>query len=167
MADEPIALQVAHRVERLVDRRVVRAVCVTEPHVHHVERHEAEVPQVVVHRGDQLVARTGDVPRCVRAARKADLRHEHEVLGIGMQGTTDQFVRDPGTIEIRRVDVVDAERDRLAQQGERGIDVLRRSPHLRPRELHRAVTEPVDGEGRAGKGERPGEGSMRIHAQPS
>jgi len=77
-------------------------------------------------------------------APPADLCHELESLGIGMQRFADQVVDHVRSVVLRRVDVVDAELDGSAQHGPRGIGVARRPEHPRTGELHRAEAHAVD-----------------------
>ena len=62
----------------------------------------------------------------------ADLGHEHQVLGVRVEGGVDQLVGDVGSVELGGVDVVDAHLDRAAQHGEGRIPVSRWAEHARP-----------------------------------
>ena len=62
-----------------------------------------------------------------------------------MQRLADQVVGDVRAVEVAGVDVIDAARHRFAQDGDRGVVVLRRSEHVRAGKLHRAVAESLDG----------------------
>ena len=84
-------------------------------------------------------------PRGVRAAHRADLGHDHEVIGIGMKRLANELVGDVRAIVIAGVDVVDAPRDRLAQHGEGRVAILRRAEHARSGELHGAIAHTVHG----------------------
>src|ERR1700690_344453 len=56
-------------------------------------------------------------------------------------------------IEIRRIDVVDAELRHFAQNGARGARIFGRSPHMRTGQLHGAVAHATHAERRPGKSE--------------
>ena len=71
----------------------------------------------------------------------ADLAHEDEVLGIGVQRGVDQLVRDVGPVVLGGVDVVDAQLDGPAQDGERRLPVAWWTPDARTGELHRAEAD--------------------------
>ena len=63
-------------------------------------------------------------PRSVAAC--ADLADQGEVVRVGVQRLADERVGDVGPVELRGVDVVDAELDGAAQHGERLVAVTRR-----------------------------------------
>jgi hypothetical protein len=46
--------------------------------------------------GGQFGYREGQIPRSLRPTPHADLRDDHEVVGIGMQRLADQVVGDMG-----------------------------------------------------------------------
>ena len=111
--------------------------------VDHVQHVDPQIAQVVVNRLGQLGRALGRVPRRIRAAHRAHLRHDHEAVRIGMQSLADQLIGDVRTVEVAGVDVVDAGRHRLAQHRERRVAVLGRPEHTAPSELHSAVAEAV------------------------
>ena len=86
------------------------------------------------------------MPGGVVAARGAHLRDDHEILGIGMQRLADDLVGDMRAVEVAGVDVVDAGRDRLAQDGDRRVAILGRAEHAGAGELHGAVAHAAQGE---------------------
>jgi len=86
---------------------------------------------------------TRDVPAALVVAKRADFGDQHETLGIGVQGLTNQLVGDIGPIELSRVDVVDAELDRAPQHRDRLRAITRRAHDTAARELHRAETDPM------------------------
>jgi hypothetical protein len=59
---------------------------------------------------------------------------------------TDEFVGDVRTVELRGVDVVDAEFDRPFQHGDRLVVVSGRAEDAGSGELHGAEANPADGE---------------------
>jgi len=61
-----------------------------------------------------------------------------------VQRLADELVDDVGTVELRGVDVIDAELDRAAQDGDRRCAVRRRSENTRARQLHGAESDAVD-----------------------
>ena len=83
VTDQPLLLQLGERGERFVQRSLGGAVHVEHrPQVDHLEPLQAQVAQVVVHRLAQLLRREGRVPGSVRAAHRAHLGHDHQVVGI-------------------------------------------------------------------------------------
>ena len=62
-----------------------------------------------------------------------------------MQRFADELIGDVRAVEVARVDVIDAARDRLAQHGDRAVAVFRRPEHARSGELHRAVAQALHG----------------------
>lgn len=60
-----------------------------------------------------------------------------------MQGLADDLVGDVGAVEVGGVDVVDAGRDGLAEDGYGTVRVLGRPPHAGPGQLHGAVANPL------------------------
>ncbi len=61
-----------------------------------------------------------------------------------MQRGADQFVGDVGTVELRGVDVIDAQFDRAAQHGQRFVAVARRAERIGPGQLHGTEADAVD-----------------------
>ena len=84
-------------------------------------------------------------PRCVRAAHRADLGHDHKVIGIGMKRLANELVGDVRAIVIAGVDVVHAPRDRLAKHAEGRVSILWRAEHAWSGQLHRPVAHAVHG----------------------
>ncbi len=60
-----------------------------------------------------------------------------------MQRLADDLVGHVRAVEIAGVDMIHAARDSLAQHGERGVTVLRRTEHARAGELHRAIAHAI------------------------
>ena len=77
-------------------------------------------------------------------AGRADLGDEAQALGVGVQRLADQVVDDVGAVELRGVDVVDAELDGAAQHGARRVGVGRRPEDAGTGELHGAEADAVD-----------------------
>src|SRR5690348_13264041 len=61
-----------------------------------------------------------------------------------MQCVADDLVGDVRAVEVAGVDVIDAAGNRLAQHRASGLRIFRWSEHAGPRELHRAVADPLD-----------------------
>ena len=110
-----------------------------DPQIDDRERVQPETAEIVVDRAFKLRRRHRRVPRGVGPAFRANFRHDDKIVGIGVQGLADQLVRDIGAIIVAGVDMIDAARDRLAQDLDRPVVVLRRPEHPRTRELHSAV----------------------------
>ena len=95
-----------------------------------------------------LVSSAGEmrrIPRRVRAAPRADLGDDRQIVRIRMKRLADDLVDDMRPVEVAGVDVVDAARDGLAQHGDRRVAILRRPEHAGPGELHRAVAHALHG----------------------
>jgi transcriptional regulator with XRE-family HTH domain len=112
-----------------------------EAQVHDVERVESEVPQVVVDLLAQLGGGAGVRPAAVLVATGADLRDDVQVVRVRGERLADELVGDVRAVDVGRVDVVDAELDRLAQHGDRRVVVLRRPEDAGAGELHGAVAD--------------------------
>ena len=110
-----------------------------DPQIDDRERLQPETAEIVVDRAFKLRRRHRRVPRGVGPAFRANFRHDDKTVRIGVQGLADQLVRDIGAIIVAGVDMIDAARDRLAQDLDRPVAVLRRPEHPRTRELHSAV----------------------------
>ena len=82
--------------------------------------------------GAQFVGLLRGQPRAGVVAPGADLAHEREVSRIRVKRLADELVGDVGSVELRGVDVVDAQFDCAAQHGERLVVVARRPEHARP-----------------------------------
>ncbi len=67
------------------------------------------------------------------------------MVWVRRERAADELIGDVWTVEVGRVNVVDPERDRLAQHGERGVDVARRTPDVRASELHGAIAHAIYG----------------------
>ena len=76
-------------------------------------------------------------------AVRSDLADEHDVVGVGRERAPDQLVGQAGTVKLRRVEVVDAQLDGAAEQGDRFV-CRERSPARPLGELHDAVAHPGD-----------------------
>jgi len=58
-----------------------------------------------------------------------DLAHQREVGGVGVKRLADQFVGDVWPVELRGVDVVDAQLNCAFEDGQRLVTVPRRPEH--------------------------------------
>jgi hypothetical protein len=112
---------------------------------------EAEVPKVVVKPVDQFFARESGDPRFVRTSAGAQFAHNDQASRVGVKSTLDNLIGYVRAVIVACVDVVYAGGDRLAQNANRGIDVLWRTKNLRPGKLHGAVAHAIDAGWGAGK----------------
>lgn len=80
-------------------------------------------------------------PPAVTGTSCTDLRHDREIVRVRVQRLADQLVRHIGAVELRGVDVIDAQLDRAAQDAQRLVTIARRPEHTRSRKLHRTVTD--------------------------
>jgi hypothetical protein len=101
--------------------------------------------QVGLDPGPQLVGSRRVQDRTSTIPTGADLRHDPQAGRVRVQRVSDQLVDDVGSVELRRVDVVDAELDGAAEHSSCGASVRRRSEDAGAGQLHRAEPHPVDG----------------------
>ena len=91
-------------------------------------RSAPSVAQVLLDVGAQFVGLLGgQSSRPVSSRRAADLADQREVVRIGVQRLADQLVGHVGPVELRGVDVVDAQLDCAPQHGDRLVVVARRA----------------------------------------
>jgi hypothetical protein len=62
-----------------------------------------------------------------------------------MERPLDQLIGHVRTVVVAGVNVVDARIHRRSQNGHGGVDIARRSPYVRPGQLHGAVAHPLQG----------------------
>jgi hypothetical protein len=144
-ADQPLLLQPRQRLERLGEGALLGLAEARQPQVGHVQRVEAEVLALLLHRPAQVVGTQRLLPAAFGRPPGADPGDDHQVLGIGVQRLADEVVDDVRAVQATGVDVVDAQLDGPAQDGERRIPVGRRPEEPRPGELHAAEAHPVHG----------------------
>src|ERR1700691_5110134 len=113
--------------------------------IDHIERIQAKVSQVVVHRLGQLFWGESRSPRSVGTAPRPDFGHNDEVAGVGLQRFADQLIGDVRPVEVAGVDMIHTARHRFAQDSNCCLRVLRWTEYAGPRELHGAVAEPPYG----------------------
>ena len=85
------------------------------------------VAEVLLDVGAQFVGFLRRHPVALVVAAGADLADQREVLGIGVQRLADEFVGDVRAVELRGVDVVDAQLDGASEHGDRLVVVARRA----------------------------------------
>ena len=137
--------QVVQRAEHLGQRRDAAGarLVVEQAQVDERQPLDVERAEVVLDAGAQLVGAQRGQPAALLVAARADLRHEAQAVGVGVQRLADELVDDVRPVVLRRVDVVDAELDGAAQDGERGVAVARRAEDAGAGELHRAESDPA------------------------
>ncbi len=145
MPDQALPLQFRQRGERGLDRSFGGSMDAPNPEIDNLDRVQAEIAQVVVHRGDEIGRGERRVPGGVVAAHRTHLGDDHQIGRVGAERLADDLVGDVRPVEVTGVDVVDPVRRRFAQHGERGLAILRRTEHARPGQLHRPVAEAVHG----------------------
>ena len=143
LSDQALLLELGQRRKLFLDRALDRLINAADAQVDHVERIHPEVPQVVVDGAREVRRGERGNPLGVRAAHRAYLGHDHEVIGIWMKRLANELIGDVRAIVIAGVDVVDPPRDRLAKHGEGRVAILRRAEHARSGELHGAVAQTV------------------------
>src|SRR5262249_48122121 len=145
LLDQTLALKVSEGCKLFLDRALDRLRNAADAQVDHIERIDAEIPEVVVDGAREVCRGVRGNPRRVRSAYCSDLGHDYEIIGIGMKCLPNELVGDVRAIVIAGVDVVDALRDHLAKQSKRRVAILRRTEHAWSRQLHRPVTHTVYG----------------------
>ena len=108
--------------------------------------------QVLLDVRAQLVGFLCGQPAARVVARAADLAHQREVGRIRVQRLADEFVGDVRAVELRGVDVVDAQLNCAPQHGERLVVVARRPEHAGAGQLHGAEADAADSERAQGEG---------------
>ncbi len=138
-ADQPFVAGLDHRGELSVEQFSVdlrRGVGVGGLVVDaEVDRGETVGPQrlqILLDGGTQLVGLLRGQPRSSVVALGADLAHQRQISGVGVQRFADQLIGHIRSVELRRVDVVDAQLDCAPQYGERLVVVARRAEDTRP-----------------------------------
>jgi hypothetical protein len=118
---------------------------VHQAQVDQVHALDAQGAQVVLDALAQLLRGERGQPGAGLVAAGADLRHELEVLRVGMERLADEVVDHVGAVVLRGVDVVDAELDGAAQDGAGAVGVARRAEDAGAGELHGAESDAADG----------------------
>jgi hypothetical protein len=131
-ADLSLVAKLANRAELLLERDVG----IDPVQLPQVDRVEPKPTQAVLALGSQALG----APVGVAPASESALGRDHQSLGVRMQGVGDEVLR--AAIGLRRVDQVDPEPHRLAQDlagraGASGLAAYARQPHG-------AESEPVD-----------------------
>src|SRR3954453_10947145 len=139
VADLALALQVAERAERLLDRHVrVDGVQLVE-----IDPLQAEPPQAALAALAQPLGAAVAVPAPRSGTHEAALRRDHEAVRIRMERLRDQLLADVGAVGVGGVDQRDAALDDAAQKRPGGGRVGRRPPHAVSRDAHGAEAEPA------------------------
>ena len=150
-ADEPVLAGLDHRGELTVEqlavdsgRRIGVRLRVEHPKIGRGQLVDSERSQVLFQARAQLLWLLGGYPPPGVVSRAADLGDQRHVGRIRVQGLADEFVGDGGPVELRGVDVVDAQFDCPAQHCERLVPVPRRSEDTGAGQLHGAETDASD-----------------------
>jgi hypothetical protein len=102
--------------------------------VHDVEALETQGAQVLFGAFSQLFGAERGRPPLVRQSLAAELRGDHQIARVRVEHLGDQLICDEGAVVPGRVDEVDAELHRAAQDGARAPDLRARPRCLdRPR----------------------------------
>src|SRR5262249_6507472 len=145
LLDQTLPLKVSEGCKLFLDRALDRLRNAADAQVDHIERIDVEIPEVVVDGAREVCRVARGNPRSVRPSHRADLGHDYKLIGIWMKRLANELIGDVRAIVITGVDVVDAQRDRLAEHGEGRITILRRAEHARSGQLHHTVTHTVYG----------------------
>ena len=84
------------------------------------------------------------IQRALVVAPRSDLADQRQVLRIGVQRLADELVGDVGAVELRGVDVVDAQLDGSLEYCDRLVVIAWRAEHAGSRQLHGAEPDAVD-----------------------
>ena len=95
---------------------------------------------------DQFLTRKSRDPRLVFTTASADFGDDHETIHIRMKRLFDDLIGHVRTVEIARIDVVHACRNRLSQNSNGAVNITRRSPHLWSGKLHRTIAHAIQGD---------------------
>src|SRR5215813_835787 len=145
VADQPLAPEVGQYRHLLGDGPLSGTVdCPHRAVVDDVERVQAKIAEIVVDALSQVLGRDGRLPRLVRRAACPEFGDDRQPRWIRVQRLPDDLVGDVRAVEVGRVDMVHAGRDRLAEDGDGAIKVLGRAPYAGAGQLHRAVAYPMN-----------------------
>src|SRR5579863_775825 len=100
MLNETLILEFSERGERLFKWLVFRSGESAKPQIHHLQRIEAQVAQIVLYGIDNLLARARMEPRTISAAASTDFGDDHQVVGVRMQRLLDNLIGYMRTVEI-------------------------------------------------------------------
>jgi hypothetical protein len=114
--------------------------------IHDIERVQPQVADIVMHTVDQFLTRKSVNPGLVVTTAGTHLGDNHQAVRKRMKRFPNHLIRHMRAIEVARIDMVHACGDRLSQDCNRGVNITRRSPHLRTGKLHRAIAHAVYGE---------------------
>src|SRR5579875_1151342 len=145
MTDESLTLEVGEYSERFLDGAFQRPHCASHAEIDDVEGVEREIAQIVVNSGGQFFTRKGMNPRFVCSAASAYLGDDHQAVRIRMKSALDDLVGHMRAVKVAGIDVVDAGGNGRAQNGDGGVYITGRSPHLRAGKLHCAVAHAIYG----------------------
>ena len=131
-ADQPFVARGDHggqlTVEQLaVDVADCAGIARVDPQVDGGQPVGAKGLQVLLDVGAQFVGFLCGVPVALLITARADLAHQSQACGVRVECLADEFVGHLRAVELCGVDVVDAEVDGPAQDGERFIVVARRA----------------------------------------
>src|ERR1035437_6270256 len=105
---------------------------------------KAQPLQTALHRGLQML-RTGIMDPLPGADTfPTAFGANHQAGGIGRQRLGDEFLRDVGTIGVRRVNEVDPQFDYAAQGLQSGVAIRGRPPDAFAGDAHGAVSQAID-----------------------
>ena len=153
MTNQSLTLEFGQHGQRFFDRSLRWPHHPSDAKIDDIQRVEPEISQIVVNAIDQFLARKSMKPGLVCSPARAHLGDDHQAIRIGMERLLDDLIGHMRTVKVAGIDVVHAGRDRLSQNGNRGLHIARRSPHLRAGKLHRAIAHAVQGHRCAGKRE--------------
>lgn len=151
MADQALGLEVGQGSQRFCNRVLVGSKVAADTQIDDLQRVQAEMAQIVLHRAGEVLAGECRRPGLVRSALGTDLCDNHEFFGIGVDRLLDDLIGDVGTVIVAGLDMVDSQPHRLAHHGKGGLTIPWRAEGRRPGELHGAKARAVESKAGAGR----------------
>jgi hypothetical protein len=113
--------QLTVEVDALIARRLDAGTGIEPAKVHHAHLLDAQAAKVGLHAGTELLGSLSRNQALLVVVLGADLAHQHQVVGVGVQRGADQFVDDASSVELGGIDVVDTQLDSPLQHGQRRV----------------------------------------------
>jgi len=126
-------------------------VAAEHPQVHRGQPVGPQRRQVLFDVGAQLVGLLCGQPVGLVVALATDLADQRQIGGVGVQRFADEFVGDVRAVELRGVDVVDAEFDRAPEHRDGLLVIPRRAEDPGSGQLHGAEADAADSVGSEGE----------------
>ncbi len=105
---------------------------------------ETEGFEIGLDSGPELLGPLRGMPMALIVSCRTNLRHNYQIVRIGIKRLQHQLIGDVGSVELRRVDVVHPCVYRTTKYSQRNVSILRRTEHIRTGKLHCTKTHAAD-----------------------